>query len=195
MSHTRKNLMEAFNTLNKFITFNQMDAVDRIGETLVKHLLNGGKILTCGNGGSHCDALHFSSELTGKYDFERRPLPAVCLSDAAHLTCVGNDFGWESVYKRGVAALADKWDVLILFSTSGNSKNLVMAAHEARDNGITCIGILGKTGGELSNIVHDSIIVDSKSTARVQEIHGIIVHLLVEYIEREMFPENYEDSK
>lgn len=192
MSYTRKNLQEAFNTLNKFYCHKQMESVDRFGALLVKCLREGGKIITCGNGGSYCDALHFTSELTGKFSDDRIPLASICLSDAAHITCVGNDYGWESVFKRGVTALARPGDILLGFSTSGNSKNVVMAVHEANERGMTTLAVLGKSGGELAELAMNSIVVESQSTARVQEIHGLIVHLLVEYIEREMFPKNYE---
>ena len=149
--------------------------------TLLKSSLeNGGTVFTCGNGGSMCDAIHFAEEMLGKYEKSRRPLPAICLGDPGTLTCIGNDYGFDQVFSRQIEALAKAHDILLLISTSGNSKNLLEAVTSARKKGTKTIGLLGKGGGELKSLVDVAIIVPSQITARIQEIHTLCVHLLIE---------------
>lgn len=157
----------------------------------VKSLLNGGKILSCGNGGSMCDAMHFTEELTGRYRKDRKPLAAFSLSEPAHISCVANDYGYDFIFSRYVEALGKPDDVLLAISTSGNSKNVLLAAQEAKKNQMKIIALTGKDGGQLAKLADVSFIVESQITDRIQEIHIKIIHLLIEGIERDLFPENY----
>jgi D-sedoheptulose 7-phosphate isomerase len=147
---------------------------------LKSSLEKGGTVFTCGNGGSMCDAIHFAEEMLGKYDKSRRSLPAICLGDPGTLTCIANDFGFDQVFSRQIEALAKDPDILLVISTSGNSKNLLEAVTVARKKGTKTIGLLGKGGGELKNLVDVAIVVPSQITARIQEIHTLCVHLLIE---------------
>lgn len=161
-------------------------------ELLTQCLEQGGKILTCGNGGSHCDAMHFSEELTGRYYKDRRPLAAISLSEPAHLSCVANDFGYEFVFERYVQALMKPQDVLLAISTSGQSKNINLAAAAARKLGGKVLALSGKGGGELKGLADIALIVDhTQRTDRIQEIHIKLIHLMIEGIERQLFPEHY----
>jgi D-sedoheptulose 7-phosphate isomerase len=165
--------------------------IAQMAAILVDCLKGGGKILVCGNKSSVCDAMHFAEELTGRYQKDRRPLAALALSDAAHMSCVSNDFGFEWVFSRSVAAVGKPGDVLIVLSTSGNSKNLLNAANQAMASGMKIVALLGKFGGLLKNNGDATLIVPSDNSARIQEVHMMVLHILVEAIEREMFPENY----
>jgi D-sedoheptulose 7-phosphate isomerase len=154
----------------------------------------GNKVLICGNGGSACDALHFAEECTGRFRKERKALPALSLTEPAHLTCVANDYGWKEVFARGVEAYGRPGDVLIVLTTSGNSPNVVRAAEAARKAGMKVLALLGKTGGELKGQGDREIIVPGKNSDRIQEIHMLVLHILIEGVERRMFPENYADQ-
>ncbi|MGF1656229.1 MAG: D-sedoheptulose 7-phosphate isomerase [Verrucomicrobiales bacterium] len=150
----------------------------------------GGKVLACGNGGSAADALHLCEELVGRYRANRRALPAVCLSaDATVMTCVINDFGADAVFSRQVEALGNKGDVLVGFSTSGNSENVRRALAIAKDQGVHTLALLGKDGGLIHGLADREIIVPSNDTARIQEVHTWILHGLLEKIERELVRE------
>ena len=165
-----------------------LDKVKEIAKACAGILKNGGKILICGNGGSAADAQHFASELTGRYKKERKGLPAIALStDTSALTAISNDYGYEVVFSRLVEALGKKGDAVFLLSTSGNSPNLVKAAEKARENGLIRIGLLGKGGGKLLPHCDHAVVVMSDNTPRIQEMHGIIIHMICEYIETEMF--------
>ena len=150
-----------------------------------------GKFLSCGNGGSACDSMHFAEELTGRYRDHRRALPAISITDPSHLTCVGNDYGFESVFSRGVEAYGREGDVLIALSTSGNSKNIVRAVEVAKERKMKVLLFLGKTGGALKLQGDCCIIAPGKNSDRIQEIHMMCLHILIEGIERSLFPENY----
>ena len=154
-------------------------------------LKGGGNLFTCGNGGSHCDAMHFAEELTGRYRKNRRPLGALALGDPSHLTCVSNDYGFEEVFSRQIEALGRKGDVLVGISTSGNSENVTKAVEKAKSLGIHTIGLLGKDGGKVAQLVDQSVIVPGSTTDRIQELHIKVIHLTIESIERDLFPENY----
>ncbi|MGE3109235.1 MAG: SIS domain-containing protein [Phycisphaerales bacterium] len=151
----------------------------------------GGKILICGNGGSCCDANHFAEELTGRFRADRPPLPAIACVDAAHITCTANDFGFDHVFERWVTALGKPGDVLIVLSTSGNSQNILLAARAGRSAGMHVAAMLGKDGGTL-HAQHASdtvIIVPGETSDRIQELHMLLLHALVESVERDLFPE------
>ena len=149
---------------------------------------NEGKILVAGNGGSLCDAMHFCEELTGLYRKKRPALAAIALSDPGHMSCVGNDLGYDFVFSRGVEALGKKGDVLVLLTTSGNSMNLVQAVEAAREKGLQIITFLGKTGGKLKGLADLEWIVDGFTYSdRVQEVHMAAIHMIIEMVEEELF--------
>ncbi len=152
-------------------------------------LRNGGKILSCGNGGSMCDAMHFAEELSGRFKKDRPALAALSISDPAHISCVANDYGYDMIFSRQVEALGRPGDILLGISTSGNSRNVINAVESAKSRGMKTIALLGKNGGQLKEMVDLSLIVESGSTARVQEIHIKIIHMLIENIEQKIYPE------
>ena len=148
---------------------------------------NGNKIISCGNGGSHCDAMHFAEELTGRYRENRKALPAICISDVSHLTCVANDFGFDYVFARFIDGLGNPGDVLLAISTSGKSPNVLKAAEAARDKGMKVVALTGKDGGPLAALADLEIRVPFSGYAdRIQEIHIKIIHLLILLIERQV---------
>lgn len=159
--------------------------VDRMGGVLEEALREGHRLLTCGNGGSAAEAQHFSTELVGRFKSNRRSLPAISLNaDGSLLTCIANDFGADQVFARQLEGLANTGDVLVAFSSSGNSDNIVAALHRARDLGIRSMSFLGKGGGRCAGIADDELIVPAQATAVVQEIHLLLIHYLCEGIER-----------
>ncbi len=148
-------------------------------------ILGGGKILLAGNGGSAADAQHLAAELTGRFEMERAALPALALTtDTSAITAIGNDYGFNEIFARQVAALGQDGDVLIVISTSGNSPNLVRAVEVAHTRGVKTIGFLGNTGGVLGEMTNMSFVVPSTVTARIQEMHILIGHILCGYIEK-----------
>lgn len=190
--HVAKGLDEAIMSMGEFNNKRNVKAIDAAVTRIVNGFNFGGKVLVCGNGGSACDAMHFAEELTGRFRKNRKALPAISLTDAAHITCVGNDFGFDYIFSRGIEAHGHAGDVLVAISTSGNSKNILMAVEQARGLGMDVICLLGKDGGALKGKGDIEIIVPSKTTERIQELHMVVLHLLVEMTEREMFPGNYE---
>ena len=160
-------------------------ALERTGKRLLACLLNGGKLLVCGNGGSASDAQHFAAEIVGRFEKERRAYPAVALStDTSILTAVGNDYGYAEVFARQVDGLGRAGDMLIGISTSGNSANVIRAVERARTLEMTSIGLLGKDGGALKDLVDDAIVINGRGTARIQEAHIFILHYWASRIER-----------
>lgn len=156
-------------------------------ELISDTLKNGGKILTCGNGGSAAEAMHLSSELVGRYRSDRIALPAICLnSNGADLTCIVNDYGYESVFARQVEAFGREGDVLVVFSTSGKSPNVLRALYKARSMGLNRIGFLGKDGGEAKGAAGIELIVPSSDGPRIQESHTILLHTICDYLEETM---------
>ena len=151
-----------------------------------------GKVLISGNGGSMADAMHFAEELTGRFIKNRRPMPAISISDPTHISCTANDYGYDHIFSRYVEGLGKKNDTLILISTSGNSQNIIEAALKAKNIGMKTTGLLGKDGGKLKDLVDIPIIVPSKKSHRIQEIHIKIIHIIIELIERHFFPKNYK---
>ncbi|MEA2097262.1 MAG: D-sedoheptulose 7-phosphate isomerase [Candidatus Cloacimonadota bacterium] len=167
--------------------------IEQISNTIANAFNNGNKVLICGNGGSSTDAMHFAEELTGKFRKERRALPAIALTDPSHITCVANDYGFEEVFARGVEAYGKEGDILIAISTSGNSQNIINAVKIASDRKIITFGLLGKDGGKLNNKCDFQLIGSGKTTDRIQEIHISVLHIIIETIERILFPNNYAD--
>lgn len=149
------------------------------------------KVLTCGNGGSACDAIHFAEEFTGRYRGDRRPLPVIPLLESSNLTCVANDYGFAEIFARGVMAYGQKGDVLLAISTSGNSENVIRAVDVARKNSVQVLLLLGRNGGKLKGMGDCEVIVEAETTDRIQEVHMVILHILIECVERRLFPENY----
>ncbi|MFI3332725.1 MAG: SIS domain-containing protein [Rikenellaceae bacterium] len=153
--------------------------IKALGEAIATLLDRGNKILICGNGGSAADSQHIAAEFVGRFSANRRALPAVALTtDSSILTAVGNDFGFETIFERQVAALGQKGDLLIGITTSGNSENIIRALAQAKVLGLTTVGLLGGNGGNALPLCDYSIIVDSKEAARVQEIHILVGHIL-----------------
>jgi len=175
------------------------DTISMVGETLVEPiaecvgvlasaLKNGHKVLTMGNGGSAADAQHLAAELVGRFLMERKALPAIALTtDTSILTAVGNDYGFDEVFKRQVEALARPGDILIGISTSGNSKNVVRALEAGREIGVTTIGLLGRDGGEIGQLVDLALTVPSPDTPRIQEAQLFIIHVLCDLLEKDLF--------
>lgn len=154
-------------------------SVNEACELIASTLKNGGKLLICGNGGSAADAQHFAAELTGRYKTERSPLPAIALStDTSALTAIGNDYGFDVVFERQTLALCAKNDLLIGISTSGNSANVIRAVNAAKKIGAKTLGLLGRDGGELGRLCEHSIIIPASDTARIQEMHILVIHTL-----------------
>jgi D-sedoheptulose 7-phosphate isomerase len=161
--------------------------LDRCAQIISEALLGGHKVLTAGNGGSAADALHLSEELVGRYKDNRRALPAIALaSDGTALTCIGNDFGFDQIFARQVEALGAPGDVLILFTTSGNSANLILALEMAKQRGVRVILLAGKGGGKLKGRADAEWIVPSNTGARVQELHGWAIHVILEVVEHSL---------
>jgi D-sedoheptulose 7-phosphate isomerase len=163
-----------------------------ISRRLADTLASGGRVLTCGNGGSMCDAMHFAEELSGRYRQDRAAFAAQAMSDPAHMSCVANDFGFERVFARGVEAWGKPGDLLVVFSTSGSSPNIVAAARSARERRMTVVGLLGRDGGEVRALCDLSLVVPAQTSDRIQEVHEKTLHLLIEGVERLLVPEHYQ---
>ena len=162
--------------------------LDRCAELIADGLQGGGKILAAGNGGSACDALHLCEELVGRYRDNRRALPAISLAaDGTTLTCIGNDFGFDQIFARQVEALGRPGDVLVLFTTSGNSPNLLRALHAAKALGLRIVIFSGRGGGKLAGLADAEWIVPAENGARVQELHGFALHVILEVVEARLF--------
>ncbi|HEU5088648.1 MAG TPA: SIS domain-containing protein, partial [Roseiflexaceae bacterium] len=163
----------------------QAPQIEQIAALVCERLLLGHTLLTCGNGGSAADAQHLAEELTGRYRANRRPFPAICLAaDTTAITCIANDFGYEQVFARQVEAYGRPGDVLVCFTTSGNSPNILAALETARSRGLVTIALLGKGGGKAQHHADHKIVVASDDSARVQEAHMQIVHFICEVVER-----------
>lgn len=162
-------------------------------DLLVQSIQNGGRIFSCGNGGSLCDAMHFAEELTGRYRKNRAPLPGVAISDPSHICCVGNDFGYEHIFSRYIDAHGNSSDCLVGLSTSGKSRNVIEAIKVAKRKGMKVIFLTGNLNSDISDICDVQIVAEGFDWAdRVQEIHIKILHIFIEGIERVLFPENYK---
>lgn len=167
---------------------NNIDILKTIAEEFILSLKNGGKIIFCGNGGSAADAQHLATELVGRFKKNRAELPAIAIStNTSIITAIGNDFGFSEIFAKQVACLANKNDVLVGISTSGNSDNVVKAIEVAKKKGVRTIGLLGKDGGVLKNIVDISLIIELPNTARIQEMHILAGHIVCEIVEEAIF--------
>ena len=182
------NLNEARKALENFIGNDKnIAAIADAAELMLEAINTGNKIISCGNGGSACDASHFAEEMTGRFRGERRSLPAIAINDASHITCVANDYGFESIFSRFVEGLGNEGDVLLAISTSGNSNNVVKAAEVAHEKGLKVISLTGKDGGLLRTRSDVNINVAHFGWAdRIQEIHIKVIHTLIDYIETKL---------
>ena len=188
----RDALLEAQEVLDRFIRNPENIATLAEITALIRDIFEReGRVFTCGNGGSLCDAIHFAEECTGKFRSDRKPLPAIALSDVGHITCTANDFGFAEIFARPLLALGHPGDMLIVLSTSGNSENVVRAAIAAKSRGMKVFGLLGKDGGSLKQHCDIYLIAPGDTADRIQEIHIKVLHILIEQTERLMFPKNY----
>jgi len=172
-------LVAAQQALELFATPASGDRLERIADDLASTVKSGGKILACGNGGSAADAMHFCEELTGRFRGDRPPIAALACIDAGHITCTANDYGFEHVFSRWVRGLGRPGDSLIAISTSGNSKNILLAVDAANEIGMTAVCLLGKTGGVLKGLGKHEMIAPGRTTDRIQELHMLALHALV----------------
>ena len=184
----RTELTEAQSVLDQFVQNPaNLQAIEQAARLMAASLKQGGKILTCGNGGSLCDAQHFAEELTGRYRQNRRALGAIALTEASHMSCVANDFGYDYVFSRYVEALGRPGDVLLGLSTSGNSPNILRAAEAARAQGLQVVSLTGKDGGQLAALSDVEIRAPHTGYAdRIQEIHIKAIHIMIMLIEQLM---------
>ncbi|MDN3716317.1 D-sedoheptulose 7-phosphate isomerase [Vibrio breoganii] len=181
-------LNEAAKVLEAFLSDDENIAqIEKAARTIADSFKLGGKVLSCGNGGSHCDAMHFAEELTGRYREDRPGYPGIAISDPSHLSCVSNDFGYEAVFSRYVEAVGQKGDVLFGLSTSGNSANILRAIEAAKAKGMKTIALTGKDGGQMAGTADVEVRVPHFGYAdRIQEIHIKIIHIIIQLIEKEM---------
>ncbi len=186
MSPIRNHFEEAHQLLTTLLNDPSFFAtIEKAGEAMITAIKSGRKIISCGNGGSMCDAMHFAEELTGRYRNDRPSIAAISISDASHISCVGNDYGYQYIFSRYLQGVGNSGDVLLAISTSGNSANVVEAAKTARDKGITVVGLTGKDGGQLAALCDVEVRVPWFQYAdRVQEIHIKVIHSLIDYIEK-----------
>jgi len=165
--------------------------IEGIVSLIVNWFEREGKVLICGNGGSGCDAQHFAEEFTGRFRKDRRGLPVIALMDPAHITCAANDFGYHAIFSRSVEAFGRKGDILIGLSTSGNSVNVKGAIVKANEIGMGTVALLGRDGGHTKSLSNYEILVPGVFSDRIQEVHMFVLHMLVELVERRLFPELY----
>ncbi len=186
----KNNFLEAEVVLENFLkNENNFEQIARVGEAMVQAITGKNKIISCGNGGSMSDAMHFAEELTGRFRGERPGIPAIAISDPGFLTCAGNDYGYDYIFSRFIESIGQMGDVLLAISTSGNSKNILEAAKSAKQLGIVVVGLTGKAGGELAGLCDFEIRVPHFGFAdRIQEMHIKIIHSLVQYIEESLYP-------
>lgn len=183
---------EAEKTLHQFWNDpQQIEKCAQFSALLIEAFKREATVFSCGNGGSHCDAMHFAEEITGRYRKDRRPLGALALGDASHVTCVSNDYGFQHIFSRQVEGLGRKGDVLIGLSTSGNSENVCLAFAAAKKKGMQTVALLGRDGGKLKSMADLAIVVPGVTSDRIQEIHIKLIHTVIETVERALFPENY----
>ncbi|MFZ4799673.1 MAG: D-sedoheptulose 7-phosphate isomerase [Bacteroidia bacterium] len=189
MNTIKQHFEEANTVLTAFLSENKnFDAIEKAGQIMVDSIKADGKIISCGNGGSMCDAMHFAEELTGKYRNDRPAIGAISMSDVSHMACVGNDYGYDFVFSRYLEAVGRKGDVLLAISSSGNSVNVIKAMEVAKQKGIKIVGLTGKDGGKMAPLCDVEIRAPySQYADRAQEIHIKVIHSLIDFIERKMY--------
>jgi D-sedoheptulose 7-phosphate isomerase len=181
----RANLLEGKSVLENFLADDaNIHAIATAAEIMTNAIRSGKKIMSCGNGGSHCDAMHFAEELSGRYRNNRPALAAMSISDPSHITCVGNDYGFDFIFSRMLEALGNEGDILLGISTSGNSRNIIQAVEAARNKGMKVVLLSGKDGGKMAGSADVEIRVPHFGYAdRIQEIHIKVIHILIQQIE------------
>ncbi len=186
MESIKNHFLEAQTVINAFLSDDEnFRKIEAAGKLLSDAIKNGNKILSCGNGGSMCDAMHFAEELSGRYRNDRKALPAMSISDPSHISCVGNDYGYAFIFSRMVEAIGQSGDVLLGISTSGNSENVIKAIEAARQKGMKVIGLTGKDGGKMAPLCDVEIRAPKSNYAdRAQEIHIKVIHSLIDFVER-----------
>lgn len=189
-------IFKAFSNAVKLITEftsdkNNIQKTLDISFEIAEAFKRGNKVLICGNGGSMADADHFAEEFTGRFRSNREALPVISLSNSSHLSCVSNDFGFKYVFAREIEAFGKPGDILIGLSTSGNSKNIILALKKAKEMELKTIGLLGKDGGKAKNYADINFIIKGETSDRIQEVHMTILHIIIEGVERIIFPELY----
>ena len=190
MQTIKLHFTEAHQILQSFLdNEDNFTNIAKAGDIILKAIKNGNKIISCGNGGSMCDAMHFAEELSGRYKYDRKALPAISISDASHITCVANDYGFDQIFSRFVDALGQSGDVLFAISTSGNSQNILNAIAVAHQKNMKIIALTGKTGGKMASLCDIEIRAPySEFSDRAQEIHIKVIHSIIDYIEKKMLP-------
>ncbi len=188
LEQIKNNFTEAKQILDHFVADEtNLKNIESAGNILVNSIDNGGKVISCGNGGSMCDAMHFAEEMTGRFRDNRKSLPAVSISDVSHISCVSNDYGYDEVFSRYMEAMGKQEDVLLAISTSGNSTNVIKAAKVAKDKGMKVIGLTGKSGGQLAELCDVEIRAPHSEYAdRAQEIHIKVIHSLIHFVEQNL---------
>jgi len=180
-NESRKILEEFINIPDNF------EKLEYAGKLMVAAIKSGKKILSCGNGGSMCDAMHFAEELSGRFRDDRQSLPAIAISDASHITCTANDYGFESIFSRFIEGVGSEGDILLAISTSGNSVNVVKAAEVSKKKGMKVVALTGNNGGKLASVANVEIRAPfNKYSDRIQEIHIKAIHSLIHYIEKNL---------
>jgi D-sedoheptulose 7-phosphate isomerase len=184
----RAELNDAAAVLDRFLNDDgNLDAIEAAALLLASSFQQSGKVLSCGNGGSHCDAMHFAEELTGRYRDDRPGYAGIAISDPSHLSCVSNDFGFDHVFSRYVQAVGREGDVLLCLSTSGNSVNILKAIEAAKNHNMKVIALTGKDGGKMAGLADVEIRIPHFGYAdRIQEVHIKVIHLLIMLVEKEM---------
>ena len=184
----RDELNQAIDVLGNFVANDEnLKKIQQAAILIADSFKQGGKVLSCGNGGSHCDAMHFAEELTGRFRDNRPSYPAIAISDVSHISCVGNDYGFDYIFSRYIEGVGQKGDVLLGISTSGNSANVLKAIEAAKQKGMKIITLTGKDGGKMNGLADVDIRVPHFGYAdRVQEIHIKVIHILILLIEKEM---------
>ena len=193
LQHIKDNLKEAHEALSSLMENEEaLKQVEKAGVLLAECFKNKGHVYSCGNGGSMCDAMHFAEELSGRFRKDRPALGAIAMGDGAHITCSGNDFGFDYIFSRFVEAQGRSGDVLVGISTSGRSKNVIEAAKKAKELGLKVIILTGKPDSELGKLADVEICTPGgKFADRVQELHIKVIHILIELVERQMFNQQY----
>lgn len=186
MESIKQHFLEAQNVINKFLSDDEnFRKIEEAGRILTESIKKGNKIISCGNGGSMCDAMHFAEELSGRYRNDRRALAAISISDPSHISCVGNDYGYPYIFSRMVEAIGQPGDVLFGISTSGNSENVLNAIEAAKNKGMKVIGLTGKDGGKMASLCDVEVRAPKSDYAdRAQEIHIKVIHSLIDFVER-----------
>ena len=188
----RNSYLTAFETVKAFVeNEGNIEKTEKIAQELASAYKNGKKSIIAGNGGSNCDAMHFAEEFTGRFRKDRRALPSISISDSSHITCVGNDYGFDFIFAKGVEAFGQEGDFFFGISTSGNSKNIIEAVKSAKEGNLKTVALLGKDGGKLKGVCDYEFIISGETSDRIQEVHMIILHIIIEGVERILFPENY----